>query len=158
MEKIKLQIKSISASRIEIEGEIASSVFESYFNKALKKIGEHVEIDGFRKGHVSDDVLKTKIPEIQIMDEMAEMAISDAYPTILEQEKIDAIGRPEVTITKIAIGNPLGFKIVTDVLPEIKLSNYKKLAKELAKEDAVIPTDEDVEKTILELRRMRVKM
>jgi len=32
---------------------------------------------------------------------MAEMALSEHYPKILEDEKIDAISRPEITITKL---------------------------------------------------------
>jgi hypothetical protein len=52
---------------------------------------------------------------------MAELALSEHYPKIIEQEKIDAISRPEIAITKLARKNPLGFKIKTAVLPEIKL-------------------------------------
>lgn len=155
---IQVKTNKISHSRIEIEGELESSAFEAYYQKALKKISEHVELPGFRKGHVPEDVLKTKVPEVQILDEMAEMAISEAYPKILEQEKIDAIGRPEVTITKIAIGNPLGFKITTDVLPDIELSTYASIAKNIAKGSDPVITDEDVEKTVLEIRKMRAKM
>lgn len=155
---IQVKTTKLSQSRIEIEGELETSVFEAYYKKALKKIGDHIELPGFRKGHVPEDVLKTKIPEMQVLDEMAEMAISEAYPKILEEQKIDAIGRPEVTITKIAIGNPLGFKITTDVLPEIDLKNYAKLAKDIVRGEAPAIGDEDIEKTVLELRRMRAKM
>ena len=41
-------------SEIEIEGELESDLFESYFAKALKKLGEHLKLDGFRKGIIKN--------------------------------------------------------------------------------------------------------
>jgi len=66
-----------------------------------------------------------------ILEEMAELALSKIYPEIIIKEKIDAIGRPEISITKLAKDNPLEFKIITSVLPEVKLGDYKKIAKEI---------------------------
>ena len=102
----KIDVKKLPKSEVEIEGEIEADIFETYFNKALKRIGEGVEIDGFRKGKVPENVLLSKIPEAKILGEMAEMALSEYYPKILEENKIDAISRPEISITKLARKNP----------------------------------------------------
>ncbi len=91
---------------------------------------------------------------------MAEMALSEHYPKIIDEEKIDVISRPEISITKIARNNPLGFKIRTSVLPEVKLPDYKAIAKKTlaavpAEEKNVTVTDEDMENTIMDIRRSR---
>src|SRR5574343_64147 len=116
---IHVTTKALSNSRLEITGELPTEVFGAYYDKALAKLSQGIELPGFRKGHAPLEAVKAKVPEMQILDEMAELALSEAYPKILEEQKIEAIGRPEVTVTKIAIGNPLGFTIVTDVLPAI---------------------------------------
>ncbi len=157
---MEIKTNKLANSVIEIEGEISADVFEGYFSKALKKIGENVELDGFRKGKVPESVLLSKVPESHILEEMAEMALAEHYPKIIEDEKIDAIGRPEVSITKLARNNPLGFKIKTAVLPEIKLAEYKKIAKEALssiteEEKNTAVTDEDVENTIMDIRKSR---
>src|SRR3989344_1148491 len=128
---LKISIKKLPKSEVEIEGELESEIFESYFAKALKKIGENFEVDGFRKSKVPENVLLSKIPEIQILEEMAQLALNEHYPKILEEEKIDAISRPEISIVKLARKNPLGFKIKTAILPEIKLADYKKVSKKI---------------------------
>ena len=157
---MKITVKKLPKSEIEIEGEISSDIFESYFSKALKKIGENAELDGFRKGKVPENILISKVPEIQILEEMAEMALGDAYPKILEDEKIDAISRPEITITKLARNNPLGFKIKTSILPSFKLPDYKRTAKEIiskipeSEKNAEV-TNEDLENTIMDIRKSR---
>src|SRR3989344_729663 len=128
---MKVTVKKLPKSEVEIEGELEAELFETYFAEALKKIGENFETDGFRKGKAPERVLLSKIPEIRILEEMAEMALSEHYPKIIEEEKIDAISHPEISITKLARKNPLGFKIKTAVLGKIKLPDYKALAKKI---------------------------
>lgn len=157
---IKTTIKKLPKSEVEIEGELEAEAFEAYFNKALKKIGENIELDGFRKGKVPEHVLLSKVPEIRVLEEMAEMAIAEHYPKILENEKVDAIAQPEIGITKLARKNPLGFKIKTAVMPEIKLPEYKKISKKITSEitDAeknIAVSDEEVENTITDIRKSR---
>lgn len=157
---MKINVKKLPKSEVEIEGEIDADVFESYYSKALKKIGENVELAGFRKGKVPENVLVSNIPEAQILGEMAEMALGENYPKIIEENKIDAISRPDISITKLARKNPLGFKIRTTVLPEIKLPDYKAVAKKVISkvtdaEKNIVVTDEDMENTIMDIRKSR---
>jgi len=157
---MKVTTKKLPKSEVEIEGELESDLFESYFGKALKKIGETLKLDGFRTGKIPESVILSNVPEIRILEEMAELALAEHYPKIVENEKIDAISRPEISITKLARKNPLGFKIKTAVLPEIKLPDYKSLAKKIIskitpEEKDVKVTGEDLENTILDIRKSR---
>lgn len=158
---MKTTINKKEASEVEIEGVLESALFEQYESKALAKIGERMELPGFRKGKAPADMVKKNANDMMILEEMAELALNEAYPKILEENKIDAIGRPQISITKIARGSDLEFKILTAVLPEVKLPDYKKIAgnynskEEFKKEVAV--DDAQVEKTILDLRKMRAE-
>lgn len=157
---LKTTIKKLPNSEVEIEGELHEDAFEAYFSVALKKLSANIELDGFRKGKVPESVLLANIPEPQILGEMAEMALSEHYPKILESEKIDAISRPDIMITKLARKNPLGFKIKTAVIPEVKLPKYTEIAQEVtssitAEEKNIVVTDEDVENTIQDIRKSR---
>ncbi len=158
---MKITTNKLEKSEMEILGVIESIDFEKYEAKALGKIGERVELPGFRKGKAPASKIKETVPEMELLEEMAERAISDAYPKILEENKIDAIGRPEITITKIGKGSDLEFKIVTAILPEIKLPDYKKIANtEIKKGDytkEIVIDEKEVEKVILDLRKMRAE-
>ena len=156
----KITIKKLPKSEVEIEGELEAEAFEAYFNKALKRIGENIELKGFRKGKAPENVLLSNVPEMQILEEMAEMALSENYPKIIEDEKIDAIARPEISITKLARNNPLEFKIKTAVMPEIKMPEYKTLAKKIITgttdaEKNIEVTEKEVEDTIIDIRKSR---
>ncbi len=159
---MQIKITKLPNSIVEIEGELDENAFEGFWNSALKKVGKGVKIDGFREGKIPENILLANVPEIKILEEMAELALSEHYPKIVEEHKLDVISRPEISITKLARKNPLGFKIRTNIMPEIKLPNFKEIAKNILskvsnKDKEVTITDEEVESTIMDIRKSRAK-
>jgi trigger factor len=150
---MQIEIKKLPKSEIEIIGTLPAEDFEKFRSGATKHVGEHAKLPGFRPGHVPANVLATTIGEMPILEEMAERALDEHYPTILREHKIDAIGRPTITITKLAVNNPFGFKIQVAILPEITLPDYKKIASGNSKITPAEVTDEDVEKVITDIRK-----
>lgn len=152
----KPEINKLEKSRVEIKAVIPASKFDSYKPKALESIGKAVKIDGFRPGHIPAAVVEKHVGDSGILDEMAQLAIMDAYPTILADNKIDAIGRPEIHITKIAMGNDLEFTATTAVLPTIKLADYKKIAKTSnGTTEEITVAESEIDSALTELRQMR---
>lgn len=156
---IDVTIKKIEGSEIEIAGEIPAVDFESFRNEVMKEFRAEVELPGFRKGHAPDNLIIEKVGAEKILYEMAERALSHYYPEILKDKNIDAIGRPEIMITKIAKDNPLGFAIKTAVMPEIDLADYEKIAKaEMGKKsDDLEATDEEVTNVLTEIRQNKAR-
>lgn len=151
-----LEINKKEKSVVEIKGEIDAADFELAREKAIAKLSEHIEIDGFRKGKAPKDMVIKKLGDQMILEEMAQITLSKAYPQILIDNKIDAIGYPQINITKLAKGNPLGFTILTAVIPEVKLPDYKKIAKDVnSKTEEVLLTEEEFNKFILQIKRAK---
>ena len=151
-----LDVKNLPKSEVEIEVEVSAEYLQSFWSKAVAHVGEHIEIAGFRKGHIPENVLVGKVGEMSIIEESAEMALAEVYPKIVIEKNINAIGRPKVTITKMAKGSPLNFKVVTAIVPEVKLPDYKKIAKGvMSKEETIEVVDKDIEDVIMEVRKSR---
>lgn len=121
-------------STVKIEGEISYAELTKYRGAALAALGKEVSIDGFRKCHIPEKVLLKRVGEMAVLTEMAERALGRIYPEILKEHNIDALGRPQISITKLAPNNPLGFSIIVAVVPEITLPDYKKIAREIRRE------------------------
>ena len=154
--KQDFQIEKLTGSEVKITGEIPSEEIEKHRSKAIKALGQNIKVDGFRPGHVPETVIVQKVGEMTLLTEMAEMALATVYPEILKAHALDPIGRPKIEITKIAPQNPLGFTATVAVLPEIKLPDYKKIAKNLNKEKGeTVVTDEDVEKQAEDILRQK---
>jgi trigger factor len=143
-------------SMVKISGEIPYEELAHERAAAIKKLGESITLDGFRKGHVPETVLVKHIGEMAILMEMAERAISHMYPHIIEAHELDVVGYPKIDITKIAPENPLGFTATVAVLPAITLPDYKALAAGVNKGKASTEiTDADVEKQIADILRQK---
>ena len=158
----KVDIKKTSPSELEINGEIPWEELVGYRAGVIKKFSENIKLDGFRPGHAPEAVLVERVGIMSILQEMAELALVDTYPKIIEENKIEAIDRPNIHITKLAEGNPLGFKIIQAILPEIKLPDYKNIAKDTLtkfdkEKEEVIVTDEELELVLTEVRKSRKK-
>jgi len=153
-----LKIEKQKGSVVVMTGELPWDDFKQYRNKAIKRLAELVEVDGFRKGHIPEEILIKKVGEISILEEMASLAFQTIYPKLVIENKIEAIGRPSIQITKLAAENPLGFSITTPVLPEVSLPDYKSIASDVNKKkvsDEV--TEEKIKETIEEIRTMKAK-
>ena len=160
-----LEIKLLPNSEVEIIGEISAEIFMSGKNRAVKEFSEKVEMDGFRKGKIPEDIMIKNLGMEVILEKMAVIALEKEYPKIISEHKIKAIGRPEITLTKLAENNPLGFKVTTSILPEITLPDYKKIARLIARLPArqggqaqkISASDQEIEKTIENLRKSKAK-
>lgn len=153
---ITSELKKGENSTVDIIGEISAADFATYRDAAVKKIGENVELKGFRKGAVPADMLEKHVGPMAILDEMAHMAVSAAFPELIKKHDVRAIGQPQVNITKLAPENPLGFTITVSVLPDIKLADYKAIAKkEMGKKVDGEVSDKELDEAILQIKKMR---
>lgn len=154
--KTAFTIEQLPDSEIKISGELPYVELEAERTAAIVDLGRNVEIDGFRKGNVPQAVLEKRLGEMAILTEMAERAIAHAYPHILEEHDIQAIGHPKIEVTKIAPNNPLGFTATVAVIPSFTLPKYADIAKEANKQrpsDEV--TDEEVAEKINDILRQK---
>ena len=137
--KSAFTVEELPDSQVKISGELPFIELESERKNALVAMGKNVELAGFRKGHVPNTILEKHLGEMNILAEMAERAIAHAYPHIITEHDIQAIGHPQIEVTKIAPQNPLGVTITVAVVPAFTLPDYKKIAGDINKKR---PTDE----------------
>jgi trigger factor len=150
-------VKKLPGSQMEIAASIPADAWSRFRAEALKNLNQIVAIDGFRKGNIPESVLVAKVGEMAVLEEMAELALPKAYVAIIIDQKIDAVGRPEIRVTKLAAGNPLEFTAVVAVVPEVKLPDYKELAaaevKKAGSPDSKV-SDKEIDDAILRIRKM----
>lgn len=146
--------KELPKSQVELTIEVGSEEFAPFVRKAANTIAYTIKIDGFRPGKVPYDILKRKVGEGAILEEAADEAAREFFVRAIVQEKLNTVGQPNVTITKCAPGNPFIFTATVALLPNVTMGNYSRLK---AKKEAVTVSDEDIAKTLDELRKMRGK-
>lgn len=143
--------------QVVITGELPFEEVEQERDAAVKKLSADVSIDGFRKGHIPADVLEKHVGEMVLLTEMAERALAHHYAHIVTAHELDVIGHPQVNITKLAKGNPFAFSLTVAVMPEVKLPDYKAIAKEKnADAPSAEVTEADVDAQIEDIMRRKM--
>lgn len=143
-----IEVKKLSESKVEITAEISADEFHRAFGDAVKEAQKNLELHGFRKGMAPEKHVIAQRGEENLLIEAAQRALNKHWEHLMKEAGVEPVGRPDISLTKIAKGNPLGFKITVSILGEIALPDYKAIAREVltTKSSMVEVTDEDVAK------------
>ena len=153
---MKTEIKKLPKSEIEIHFELTADEFAKHFDKALLHLKDHVKMDGFRKGKVPANMVEEKVGKENVLMEAGDLAVKEAYPVYIKEQKLEPIGDPEVKILKIAKGSELEFSVVVTVLPEITLPDYKEIASHIKGRDIFVD-EKEIQETLEYLQKSRAK-
>lgn len=148
---MKVEKKDLEKSQTELTVEITYEELKPYITEATQKISEETQVEGFRPGKAPYDVLKQKVGEMTILERAARSAINNTVDkAITENVDRQPVGQPRVDITKLAPGEPMHYKVVVAMLPEIELGEYKELNIEPEKAEV---TEKEVNDTLENLQQ-----
>jgi len=146
----------LPGSEVEFTGEIPADDVAPYRAQALAHIAEHAEMPGFRPGKVPQDMVLRKVGEMAVLEEAVDLFVKDFYPEFVETLALNAVGRPSISITKLAPQNPVALTIRTTLYPEVELpKNWKMTGERVALEPSLHATDEEVNQTLESLKESR---
>ncbi len=153
-------IQKLPKSQVRIKGSLTVEDFEPFIKKATNHLVAEAELPGFRKGKAPANLVVERVGEGKILEEAAELALHEHYPKIITEHKLDAIGRPQIKITKLARGNAFEWEAELYVLPEITLPDYRNIAhtKNAEPHDEILIEEAEIDKALSWLQNSRKKM
>lgn len=143
-------VKYLSDTRVRATIKVEATELKAAEQVALKKLSKTVKVNGFRKGHVPLEVVKKNVDPNALAQETLENALSRAVAESFIENKLQALERPEVEVKKFVPGESLEFTAEADVLPKVKLGDYKKLK---ATEKKVSVAKKDVDEVVERIRK-----
>lgn len=152
---MKIDVKKISNNKVEILVEAPALLTESYFKTAAEQLSKDLEIKGFRPGKAPVNVVEKEIGSQKLYNETANIAIQRTLPGILKEEKLEIISMSEIVVKKIAKGDSLIYQATFQLMPEVKLSDYKGL--KIIKKEVKIEESE-LKKSLDYLQSSRAKI
>ena len=152
----KFSKKELPDSEVEFVGEVPADVVALYKDEALAHIAGELELPGFRKGHVPTDIALKKVGDIAVLEESVELLIRELYPALVTEYAADAVGRPDIRITKLAPGEPVGLTLRTAVYPLVTIpKDWKDFAGKLRLRPPHSQPTRRLSSTIEDLRKSR---
>lgn len=124
---MKTKVKKLSDSRVEITVALDAKDLASAREKAVEKLAKEIKVEGFRKGKVPVEVATKFIPENDLNAETIDLAVRTTVVEAFQKESKSPLAIPNVNVTKYVPGESAEYTATADILPEIKLCDYKKL-------------------------------
>jgi FKBP-type peptidyl-prolyl cis-trans isomerase (trigger factor) len=151
---MKVLSQKREGNKVLLEIEEEYSKFLKAVDKTLVEAGKEIRLPGFRPGKAPREMIERAVNQEVVESRAAQNLISELYPTIVDETKIDPVDFPNVEITQQKEKKPFVFKITVDVYPEVKLGKYKGLKVEKKK---IQMSEEEVLKVLGDFQRRLAK-
>ena len=150
---MKTELIEISPTRKQIDVVIEPEAVRAVYDRISDKYAKGANVPGFRPGHAPRGVVRTRFKD-QIRTELLRELLPDAVQKAVEEHKLAPLGEPELNLENTGglseLGEkPISFSVNVEVLPDVKLGDYKGL--EVARRTRPVK-DEDLDRVIESLR------
>lgn len=144
---VKHTVKKLPRSQVLITIELEPTELDRFRGKALDKLRAQVNIPGFRQGKAPDESVVQHVGADKLLEETLQTALPEFYYEIVMQEKLQPITGPEM---KVVTDQPLVLELTVNLLPEVKVGNYKKIQ---VKKTEIEVSEKDIENEIEVLKK-----
>jgi trigger factor len=145
---MKLSAEDLDNRRIALNIEAEAGEIDKSLDEAYHHLVKEVSIPGFRKGKAPRVILEQQIGKGALLREALEHLVPQLYKEAIQSKNLEPIAEPELEITQ---SEPLVFKAVVSLKPEVKLGDYRSIKLEAGPRIEV--TDEEITDAIEKSRR-----
>jgi trigger factor len=145
---MKVSAEDLENRRIALNIEAEAAELDRSLDQAYHHLVREVSIPGFRKGKAPRVILEQQIGKGALLQEALEHLVPQLYKEAIQSENLEPIAEPELEITQ---SEPLIFKAIVSLKPEVKLGDYRSIR--LGAGPEVVVTDDEVASVIEKLRR-----
>ncbi|GAB2613797.1 trigger factor [Streptomyces capparidis] len=146
---MKSAVETLNPTRVRLTVEVPFEELKPSLDAAYKKINQQVTVPGFRKGKIPARIIDQRFGRGAVLEEAINDALPKFYTEAVNEGELKVLGQPEVDITEFNDGEQLKFTAEVDIRPSIELPDYSGIEVTV---DAVEVSDEDVDKSIEQLR------
>jgi len=144
---MKVDIKNLKNSKVELTITVPYADYKKAEAKALVNLGKEIKVDGFRSGHIPEDVVKEKAGNEAIINASLDVILPETYAKAIQDNDIQVIARPAVELKEPVQkeGDNLVYVATVSVMPEVKVGDWKKI--KVAKDKSKV-SKKEVDETI----------
>ena len=124
---MKVTTKKLSDTKVEVTVSLDQKDLKIAEEQAVLRLSKEIKVQGFRPGKVPAEIARKNINPNDLASTTADIAVRRTVPQAFEEAKNVPLVIPNVDIVKFVPGEVLEYKAVADIIPEIKLGDYKNL-------------------------------
>lgn len=110
----------------EIEVTVTAKEISERVDARLLEVVKTIQLPGFRKGKVPMAIAKQKYGRA-VMGEVLELAVNETTEKVMKDKGLKPAMQPKIEVKEFDEGKDLKYKIDVEILPEIKVKDFKGL-------------------------------
>jgi len=138
----------------EVEIEVPADEVTKAFRTVTRRYQKQARIPGFRAGKVPESLIRSRFGD-GLRQDVVESVLPAHFRDAIDKAGLKPISQPQVTDLHLEDGQPLKFKAVFEILPEISVAGYQDV--HVAKPDTEL-TDEEFNAELDRVRDSRSTM
>jgi trigger factor len=144
---MSVTVKNLPKSQVELTITVPYEEYQKAEALALEDISKEIKVDGFRSGHIPENVIREKVDPKTIFEVTMQKLIPLSYSKTVQENNIQVIAHPKIEVKKQVEkeGDELVYTAVVSVVPDVKLGDYKKI--KVKKKDIQV-SEKEIEETI----------
>jgi trigger factor len=135
----------------EVSIEIPAEEVQKATDSVVRRFQKLAKIPGFRAGKVPERIVRTRFAD-DIRSEVVEQLLPKYYQQAVEKSGYKPVSQPYVTDLKFEEGQPVTFKALFEVMPEITPKDYKSI--NIERQDISV-NDDEVEDALKHLQEQQ---
>jgi len=147
-----VNVETIATCKKRLSITIPREEIEAKFDERFGELEREAFVPGFRPGHAPRRLIERRFKDA-VTEEVRAKLVSEAFEKVLEEQKLDIVGEPDIDPEKIELPDegPMTFSVDLEVRPEFDLpEDYSRIPVEEVERPQV--TDETVEQALERLR------
>ncbi|MBQ6396433.1 trigger factor [Candidatus Saccharibacteria bacterium] len=124
---MKVKSKKLSDTRVEISVTLDAEDLKVAREKAITRLSNEVKLEGFRKGKAPKELVEKVLDENRVNSEAIDIAVRTTVPVAFAEVEKSPLVVPKVEVTKYVPNESAEYSATADVLPEVKLGDFKNL-------------------------------
>lgn len=142
---MKTTTKKLSDTKVEITTTIGAEELKNAREQAVKQLAENLKVQGFRKGKAPLAMAEKQLSPNEISEHTLDLAVRSSMPSAFADAKCEPLAIENVNVVKYVPDETAEFIVTAEILPEVKLGDFKKLSVALESTEA---SDADVQEIV----------
>lgn len=124
---MKTSVKQLSDTRVEIKVTLDKNDLKIAREKSLARLAKEIKATGFRQGKAPLSIAEKLINPNELNNATIDYAVRTTVPLAFKEASKSPLVIPNVNVTKFVPDEIAEYTATADILPEIKLGDYKNL-------------------------------
>jgi trigger factor len=147
---MKVELQPIESSAVKLTIHVPAEQAQQEFNKACRRVGQRVNIHGFRRGKAPLRMIEKTVGEDVIKQEALDRYLPYVFADVISEQKLDVVAQPRLVELEFNLQDGIRLVAEVDIRPTVNLPEGLVLSVEVEKLTPIADAEEKEIQALLE--------